>query len=80
MLLEKSPRNFPAAYSISRVSQVNATNMFPIALIGYIGFRFTLDLFSFFLDDVVRKLLVDYGFGEGIVAARDALAAFIGLP
>ncbi len=53
--------------------------MFPIALIGYLGFRFTLDLFSFFLDDAVRKLLVDYGFREGI-AARDALAAFIGLP
>ncbi len=48
--------------------------------LGYIGFRFTLDLFSFFIDDAMRKLLVDYGFGEGIVAARDALAAFIGLP
>jgi hypothetical protein len=34
----------------------------------------------FFLDDAVRKLLVDYGFREGTAAARDALAAFIGLP
>jgi hypothetical protein len=42
------------------------------------GLRWIFSLF--FLDDAVRKLLVDYGFGEEIAAARDALAAFIGLP